>query len=41
MIRTPFVLNLVVLGLSLTTLPTGTTGELLAQAPGDTPPPAG
>ena len=40
MIRTPFVLNLVVLGLSLTTLPTGTTGEL-AQAPGDTPPPAG
>ena len=33
MIRTPFVLNLVVLGLSLTTLPVGTPGELLAQAP--------
>ena len=33
MIRTPFVLNLVVLVLSLTTLPTGTTGELQAQAP--------
>ena len=33
MIRIPVVLNLVVLGLSLTTLPTGTTGVLLAQAP--------
>ena len=33
MIRTPFVLNLVVLVLSLTALPTGTTGELQAQAP--------
>ena len=33
MIRTPFVLNFAVLVLSLTTLPTGTTGELLAQAP--------
>ena len=33
MTRTPFVLNLVVLVLSLTALPTGTTGELQAQAP--------
>ena len=33
MIRTPFVLNLVVLVLSLTAPPTGTTGELQAQAP--------
>jgi hypothetical protein len=33
MIRTPFVLNLVVLVLSLTAFPTGTTGELQAQAP--------
>ena len=33
MIRTPFVFNLGVLVLSLTTLPTWTTGELLAQAP--------
>ena len=32
MIRTPFVLNLVVLVLSLTVLPTGTAGELQAQA---------
>jgi quercetin dioxygenase-like cupin family protein len=33
MFRTPFALNLVVLGLSLAALPTGTTGGLLAQAP--------
>ena len=32
MIRTPFVLNLVVLVVSLTVLPIGTRGELLAQA---------
>jgi hypothetical protein len=32
MIRAPFVLNLVVLVLSLTAFPTGTTGELQAQA---------
>ncbi len=31
--RTPFVLNLVALVLSLTALPTGTTGELQPQAP--------
>jgi len=36
MIRTPFVLNLGVLVLSLTTFPAGTTGGLLAQAPGTT-----
>lgn len=33
MIRTPFVLNLVVLVLSLTVLPTGMNGELQAQEP--------
>ena len=33
MIRTPFVFNLVVLVLSLTAIPNGTTGELQAQAP--------
>jgi quercetin dioxygenase-like cupin family protein len=33
MIRTPFVITLVALVLSLTALPTGTTGELQAQAP--------
>jgi len=32
MIRTPSVLTVVVLGLSLTAFPTGTTGELLPQA---------
>jgi len=37
MIRAPFVFSLVVLVLSLTARPTGTTGEPLAQ----TPPPAG
>ena len=33
MIRNPFVLNFVVLVLSLAAVPTGTTGELQAQAP--------
>jgi len=36
MIRTPTVRNLLVLGLSLITFPTGTTRVLLAQAPGTT-----
>ena len=36
MIRTPFVLNLVVLVLSLTVLPIGRSGELQAQASGTT-----